>query len=90
MAQNKLYIGGLSYSTTEDKLRETFLPFGEIQDLIIITDRYTGRSKGFGFVTFASPADAGKAQAEMDGQKLDGRQIKVNVAMEKKRDERRF
>jgi RNA recognition motif-containing protein len=76
----KLYVGNLSYSTTEDTLRAEFGAHGDVQDLVLISDRETGRPKGFGFVTMGS-ADEGKAAMEaLDGKDLDGRTIKVNEA----------
>lgn len=87
MSQSKVYVGGLSYNTTEDGLREAFLRFGDIEDLIIITDKYTGRSKGFGFITFNDQKGA-EGALEMNGQKLDGRTIKVSIAKEKRADDR--
>lgn len=79
MQKNKLFIGGLPWSVTNDSLRELFSQYGEITEAIIITDRDSGRSKGFGFVTFANEADAQKA-LEMDGKEVDGRKIIVNIA----------
>lgn len=81
----KLFIGGLSWNTSESRLRETFERFGNLDDIRIITDRDTGRSRGFGFVTFTEEESAQKAIAEMDGSSLDGRNIKVNEAEEKTR-----
>jgi RNA recognition motif-containing protein len=80
---SKLYVGGLSWSTTDQTLRQTFQPYGEIQDLILIADRETGRSKGFGFVTFSDENSAQAAIAELNGRDLDGRNITVSVAQEK-------
>ena len=79
----KLFVGGLSWGTTDDGLHGAFSPFGEIVEAKLITDRETGRSRGFGFVTFASDRGAAKAIAEMDGTELDGRTIKVNEAEDK-------
>lgn len=84
MNQRKIYIGNLSYNTTEDSVRDAFNSFGEIEDLILIKDRDTGRLKGFGFITFDSSEAADKAEAEMNGCQLDGRAIKVSIAQEKK------
>ena len=81
----KLFIGGLSWNTSEAGLRETFEKFGDLDDIRIITDRDTGRSRGFGFVTFVEEEAAQRAIAEMDGSSLDGRNIKVNEAEEKPR-----
>ena len=79
----KLYVGGLAWATDREKLAATFEQFGEVVDAVVITDRDTGRSRGFGFVTFAEPGDADKAVAELDGKDLDGRTIKVNEARER-------
>ena len=79
----KLFVGGLSWGTTDDGLHGAFSPFGEIVEAKVITDRETGRSRGFGFVTFANDEGATKAIAEMDGTELDGRTIKVNEAEDK-------
>lgn len=86
MDKNKLFVGNLPWTATTDSLREMFTAFGEITDVIVITDRYTGRSKGFGFVTFANEEDAQKAIAEMGDKEIEGRKIVVNVA--KPREER--
>jgi RNA recognition motif-containing protein len=67
-------------------LRTAFERFGAIDDAKVISDRETGRSRGFGFVTFANDADAMNAMSEMDGKQLDGRTIKVNEAQERQRD----
>src|SRR5512142_282895 len=81
----KLFVGGLSWGTTDDGLHGAFSPFGEIVEAKVITDRETGRSRGFGFVTFANDEGATKAISEMDGTELDGRTIKVNEAEDKPR-----
>jgi len=79
----KLFVGGLSWGTTDDGLHQAFSQFGEIVEAKVITDRETGRSRGFGFVTFANDDGATKAISEMDGTELDGRTIKVNEAEDK-------
>jgi RNA recognition motif-containing protein len=79
----KLFVGGLSWGTTDDGLHQAFAQFGEIVEAKVITDRETGRSRGFGFVTFANDEGATKAISEMDGTELDGRTIKVNEAEDK-------
>ena len=79
----KLYVGGLSWDTSEDGMREAFERFGEVEFARVITDRDTGRSRGFGFVNFVNREDAEKAMAEMDGTELDGRSLKVNEARER-------
>jgi RNA recognition motif-containing protein len=79
----KLFVGGLSWGTTDDGLRQAFERFGEVLEAKVVTDRETGRSRGFGFVTFADGQAAGEAIAEMDGTELDGRSINVNEARER-------
>ena len=79
----KLFVGGLSWGTNDDGLREAFERFGSIHEAKVILDRETGRSRGFGFVTFDNDDDAMGAMSEMDGQDLDGRSIKVNEAQER-------
>jgi len=79
----KLFVGGLSWDTTDDGLRQAFASYGEITEAKVITDRDTGRSRGFGFVTFTQDEDAKKAISQMDGTSLDGNTIKVNEAQEK-------
>ena len=79
----KLFVGGLSWNTTVEVLRDVFGEFGTIGDAVIISDRNTGRSRGFGFVTFANRSDAARAVEELDGVELDGRNIVVNVATDK-------
>ena len=76
----KLYVGGLSYGTTEDTLRTSFAQVGEVTSASVIMDRMTGRSKGFGFVEMASDDDATKAIEMWNGKELDGRRLTVNEA----------
>ncbi len=76
----KLYVGGLSYNTTEDGLRDFMLGAGSVDTVAIITDRDTGRSKGFGFVEMASDTDAQEAIKKFNGTELDGRRLTVNEA----------
>ena len=79
----KLFVGGLSWETTDSDLKETFASYGEITEAKVITDRETGRSRGFGFVTFVRDEDAMRAISKMHGTSLDGRTITVNEAQEK-------
>ena len=79
----KLFVGGLSWGTTDDGLRQAFAGFGEVSDAKVITDRETGRSRGFGFVTFSNDDAAKEAMTKMDGANLDGRTLKVNEAQER-------
>lgn len=81
----KLFVGGLSWGTTDDRLKEAFARFGDVTEAKIITDRETGRSRGFGFVTFADDKAADLAVAELDGRELDGRTIRVNEAQNQTR-----
>ncbi|MFP4302641.1 MAG: RNA recognition motif domain-containing protein [Alkalispirochaetaceae bacterium] len=77
---NKLYVGNLSYQTQEFDLRDHFANYGEVVSANIVTDRDTGRSRGFGFVEMATDEEAQSAQNALDGQELDGRQLKINEA----------
>ncbi len=79
MKQN-LFVGSLAYATTDDGLKEFFEQIGEVEKATVATDRDTGRSRGFGFVTFVDEANNQKAIDELDGKELDGRAITVNVA----------
>ncbi len=76
----KLYVGNLSFQTQEADLREHFGRFGSVASANIVTDRDTGRSRGFGFVEMSSDDEAQSAQRGLDGHELDGRQLKVNEA----------
>jgi cold-inducible RNA-binding protein len=79
----KLFVGGLNWKTTDDGLQSAFERFGEIAEAKVITDRETGRSRGFGFVTFAQDESADQAINEMNGTQLEGRTIQVNEAQQK-------
>ena len=76
----KLYVGNLSYDTNEAELRELFTPYGEPDSAKVITDRDTGRSKGFGFVEFADNAQATAAMSALNGKEVNGRALTVNEA----------
>lgn len=78
----RLFVGGLSWDTTEASLSAAFKPFGPLVEAVIIRDRDTGRSRGFGFVVMANRKDAVKAIASLNDAELDGRVIVVNVATE--------
>ena len=80
---NKLFVGGLSWDTSDQGLGDAFSSFGEVVEAKVITDRETGRSRGFGFVTLDSREGVTRAIAEMDGAMLDGRSIRVNEANER-------
>lgn len=75
-----LFVGGLSWNTTDDGLRSAFAKFGEITESRVVTDRATGRSRGFGFVTYTQDQDALNAIQGMNGTELEGRMIRVNEA----------
>jgi len=79
----KLFVGGLAWATTDDGLRQAFSRFGEVTESKVVMDRETGRSRGFGFVSFANEADAEAAAAAMNGREIDGRPVRVNPAEEK-------
>lgn len=80
----RLYVGNLSFNTTKLGLQEAFSQNGrEVTDVHVVTDRETGQSRGFGFVTFATPQQAREAIAEMNGAVLDGRPLRVNEAEER-------
>ncbi len=76
----KLYVGNLPFSVTEGTLTDWFSPFGNVESARLITDRDTGRSKGFGFVEFGSDEDAERAINEMNGKEMEGRALTVNEA----------
>jgi len=79
----KLFVGGLSWDTDDSALRAAFAPFGEIVEAKVVTDRDSGRSRGFGFVSYTNEASAADARNKMNGQMLDGRNLKVDIAAEK-------
>lgn len=76
----KLYVGGLPYSVTEDKLQEIFSAHGTVESARVITDRFTGRSRGFGFVEMSNEEEAQTAIDSLNGSDLDGRSLTVNEA----------
>jgi len=81
----KLFVGSLSWDTNDEGLRQAFSPHGTIEEAIVISDRDSGRSRGFGFVTFEDDEAADKAVAALNGTELDGRTIRVDVAQAKER-----
>lgn len=83
MAQQNLFIGSLAYATTDDSLKACFEKIGEVASARVVTDRDSGRSKGFGFVEFVNDADNQKAIDQLNGKELDGRTISVNLARPK-------
>jgi RNA recognition motif-containing protein len=80
---NRLYVGNLSFQSTPDSLRAAFAPFGSVTDVHVVTDRESGQSRGFGFVTMGTAQEAAKAIAEMNNATLDGRALRVNEAEER-------
>jgi cold-inducible RNA-binding protein len=79
----RLYVGNLAYSTTEDTLRNEFGKFGNVTSALVVIDRVSGRSRGFGFVEFSTPEEGTQAINGMNGASLDGREIVVNEARER-------
>ncbi len=76
----KIYVGNLSFETTENELRDLFAEFGEVGDVNLITDRETGRPRGFGFVELPDDSAAREAISALDGKEVSSRQLKVNEA----------
>lgn len=83
---NKLFVGGLSWNTTSEDLRRAFEGFCSVEDAKVISDRETGRSRGFGFVTLTDASQVPEAIQQMDGFMLDGRNLRVNEANDRPRD----
>jgi RNA recognition motif-containing protein len=81
---NRLYVGNLSFNTGSDVLRDAFEKFGEVTDVLLVTDRETGQPRGFGFVTMGTTVAAQAAIAAMNGSTLEGRPLRVNEAEERK------
>ncbi|MEQ9265856.1 MAG: RNA-binding protein [Balneolaceae bacterium] len=75
-----IYVGNLSYDVSDDNLREVFEAYGQVSSAKVITDKYSGRSKGFGFVEMDNDAEGNAAIEQLDGAEIDGRSIKVNEA----------
>ena len=86
---NKIYVGNLNYNTTETDLRNSFSEYGTIESVNIITDKFSGQSKGFGFIEMSDSEEAKQAINGMDQQELGGRNIRVNEAREKSNNNRR-
>jgi RNA recognition motif-containing protein len=97
MAKN-LYVGNIPYSMSDEELGEIFNPYGSVSSSRVIRDRFTGRSRGFGFVEMENDEEAGKAMTELNGKSFDGRLLRVSEARERedrrrggpKSDDRRF
>jgi cold-inducible RNA-binding protein len=85
LVATNVYVGNLSFNTDSAALRALFSPHGEVSSAQVVEDRYTGRSRGFGFVEMASPDEAQKAIAALDGKNVDGRQLTVNLARARSR-----
>lgn len=83
MQNNKLFVGGLPWAVDDAQLEELFAPHGEVTSARVVTDKFTGKSRGFGFVEYATDAQAQAAIDAMDGSEIDGRTINVNVARPK-------
>ncbi len=81
--QNKLFVGGLPWAVDDAQLEELFAPHGEVTSARVVTDKFTSKSRGFGFVEYATDAQAQAAIDAMDGSEVDGRTINVNVARPK-------
>lgn len=79
----KLFVGNLSFNTTENDLQEAFAAHGQVVEANLMMDRMTGRSRGFAFITYSTPEEAQKAIAAMNGAQLDGRALTVNIARPK-------
>lgn len=80
----RLFVGSLSFDTTSESLREAFEEFGKVIEAVVVTDRDTGKSRGFGFVTLEDSKDAKRAIAELSDSELDGRRIVVNTATDRR------
>ena len=76
----KIYVGNLPFTVDRESLDKLFSSYGEMEEVVVISDKFSGRSKGFGFVTFKNEEDAKKAISEMNDKEVDGRKIKVNEA----------
>ena len=84
----KLFVGNLSWNTDDQGLFDAFAQFGEVMEAKVVTDRDSGRSRGFGFVTFANEEAGEDAMSGLDGTELDGRSIRVSVAQDRRNDRR--
>ena len=86
---NKLYVGGLPFSVTEGQLRELFQSHGTVESAVVVTDRYTDRSRGFGFVEMSTQQEAEQAIQALNGTMLEGRNLTVNVSRPRENRSRR-
>lgn len=82
----KLYVGNLNFDATEDQVRELFSSFGEVQEVKIVMDRFSGRSRGFAFVRMSTPDEAGKAKDSLNGQPFQGKALVIDLARTEQRD----
>ena len=89
-SQMKLYVGNLSFETTENDLRDLFAEYGTVTDVAILNDRETGRSRGFGFVTFSDATGGNAAVEALNGKEVSGRALTVNEAREREERPRQF
>lgn len=80
MSSKKLFVGNLSFQTSSGDLEQFFTEVGKVESVTVVTDSYTGRSRGFGFVEMSTQEEAEKAIAELNGRELDGRALAVNIA----------
>lgn len=83
MSSSKLYVGNMSFKTTEDELRDAFAQFGDVTDVFVAMDKMTGRPRGFAFVTMDTPENAAKAAEALNGEEFGGRALTVNEARPK-------
>jgi RNA recognition motif-containing protein len=86
LSNSKIYVGNLPFSSTEDELRDVFGQHGDVESVAVITDRDTGRPRGFAFVEMADAGSAANAIKALDGSELGGRNLRVNEAEDKRRD----
>lgn len=86
--ENKIFVGGLAWATTSDSLGRAFEPYGSVTNAVVIVDRETGRSRGFGFVTFETRESMDIAIKEVDGKEVDGRVVRVNEANQREKPQR--
>lgn len=86
----KIYVGNLSYNTNESGLNDLFQQFGQVVSVKVVTDRDSGRSKGFAFVEMGTESEAQAAISNLNGQEFDGRQLKVNESIDKPRSNDRY
>lgn len=85
MSENKIFVGNLAWTVNEADLSEAFNPYGDIVDCTVVMDRHTGRSRGFGFVTFGDKSQAESAIEAMNGKELGGRTLNINLAREREK-----